>query len=127
MVFHSARARAWVSASLLVRRMVWVSARTKVRSPGLGAFTTGPVVVVGDRPGPLGQQGDRFAHDVGDGVAEGVLQSLVGEVLHEGVGEPGAVGAHQNPPRPGILGQLRQGLLQDGDVVGGGVGTRTRL
>ena len=37
------------------------------------------------------------------------------------MGEPGAVGADQDPPGPGRLGQLAQSLIQDRDVVGGGV------
>ncbi len=50
MVFHSARASAWVSASVLVRRMVWVQARRSaaVRASWSQAWLMVKIIVRGE-------------------------------------------------------------------------------
>ena len=72
-------------------------------------------------PRPPWNSGDGGPNVVGDREPDRVLQPLFGEVIAEGVGEPGTVGADQDPLGPVSVGQLRQGGVEDGDVVGGGV------
>ncbi|MBP2320511.1 hypothetical protein JOF56_000896 [Kibdelosporangium banguiense] len=59
--------------------------------------------------------------------ADGEFHPASGDVVGEGVGGAGGVAAHQDlhPPRlvrfPQAGGQLSEGVIQDGDVVRGGV------
>lgn len=74
----------------------------------LGAVTVPAVGVDRRHPRPLGKQRDRLTDVLGDRIADRVLQrpmvGLVDQVVEEVVGEPGPVGADEDPPGPGVLG-----------------------
>jgi hypothetical protein len=84
-----------------------------------------------DRGGPVpgSQQRDGGVFAAGDGPADGELAADAGVAEAAKVGEerlraPGAVGADQDRvPVPVSVGNLLERGVEDGDVVGGGVGT----
>jgi hypothetical protein len=92
----------------------------------LGAGARGAVLLQGGVPDALGQGPDGCADLVGDGVSDG--EAGLDPVLPQGayVGEEGsgaacAVGADKDGGAVAVgVGDLREGVVQDGDVVGGG-------
>ncbi|MFI9122319.1 hypothetical protein ACIGW0_23455 [Streptomyces bikiniensis] len=98
----------------------------------LGDLGTGAEVAVllqRGMPDVLGQGADRAADRLGDGIPdreERVHATLAqgAYVVQERFGSSGAVGAdEENGAVAAGVGDLGQGRVQDGDVVGGGVGS----
>lgn len=93
----------------------------------LGGLTQGPVRVQGGVPDLFGQGADRAADRCGDCVSdrETQVKALVtqgAEMCEERLRAACAVGADQDVGAvPVGVGDLREGLVEHGDVIGGGV------
>lgn len=94
---------------------------------GLGGLTQGPVRVQGRVPDLFGQGADRAADRCGDCVSdrETQVKAVVtqgAEMCEERLRAACAVGADQDVGAvPVGVGDLREGLVEHGDVIGGGV------
>ncbi|MEY9834792.1 hypothetical protein ABH941_000003 [Streptacidiphilus sp. EB103A] len=131
----------WRRPSFLSNRESWAPgwgdpaacrAAGQVEHPGqfgdVRAGALGSVLFRGRVPEVCGQGADRLADRCGDGVSDGVggIDAVVAQgayVGQEGFGAARAVGADEDLGAVAVgVGGLGQGVVQDGDVVGGGVG-----
>jgi hypothetical protein len=90
-----------------------------------GAVTDLVVGVVGRGPPVLRDVGEQVGRVRRQGEPDRIRQALAGEPLDQLLGAAGAAGADQDLASGALSGplsgQLREGLSDDGDVVGGGV------
>jgi len=97
----------------------------QVQQPGqfghIGAVAHAAVGLDRRRPGPLEQGGDRDPDRLGDRPPNRVALTLLGQIPQQGVGEPGAVAAHEDRLIPPHVRDLGYGQVEQFDVVGRGV------
>ena len=102
---------------------VWL--QREIEQPGdlddVGVLPQPTVAVVRGLPSPRWDEPDRVPDRFGDGVADRELQALLGKRSDQGVGVARAVPADDDLLAAPPVRDLREGPVQDGQVIGGGV------